>query len=208
MENQDFDAFIPGEKWVDIGSPWDLLNAHEIFMENIEENIKGVVEEDVHIKGNVILRESAVIKSGTYIEGNVIIDEGAVVGPNSYIRGSTHIGKKSKVGGASEVKNSIILEETNIPHHNYVGDSIIGRGCNLGSGTKVANLRLDDSPVMVTLKGRRMSSGRRKLGVIMGDDVKTGINSTIDPGTIIFSGSLVGPGARASGTLEKNTRIY
>jgi bifunctional UDP-N-acetylglucosamine pyrophosphorylase/glucosamine-1-phosphate N-acetyltransferase len=142
------------------------------------------------------------------MEGNVIIDEGAVIGPNAYIRGNTYIGRDSKVGASSEVKNSIIMDGSHIPHHNYVGDSIIGSGCNFGSGTKVANLRLDDGPVPVTLKGMKVSSGRRKLGVIVGDDVKTGINSTLDAGTIIYSGTRIGPGAHASGTIGKNSRIH
>ncbi len=208
MEKEDVYALVPREPWVDIGSPWDLLNAHEIFMKDLAEDIQGDIEENVHLHGNVILRKGARIKSGTYIEGNVIIDENAVVGPNSYIRGSTYIGKGSKVGAASEIKNSIIMDRSNIPHHNYVGDSIIGSDCNLGSGTKVANLRLDDGNVPVTLKGKRMDTGRRKLGVIIGDDVKTGINATLDPGTILFGGSRVGPGTHASGTIEKDSRVF
>ncbi|MGA1820668.1 MAG: bifunctional sugar-1-phosphate nucleotidylyltransferase/acetyltransferase [Thermoplasmatota archaeon] len=207
MEKETVRAYVPREKWVDIGSPWDLLNAHEIYMGGISTDIQGKVEENVHIHGEVIVRKGAVIKSGTYIEGNVIIDEDAVIGPNSYIRGNTYIGKGSKVGAASEVKNSIIMDNSHIPHHNYVGDSIIGSGCNFGSGTKVANLRLDDGPVPVTLKGKKVSSGRRKLGVIIGDDVKTGINSTLDAGTMIFSGTRIGPGAHAAGTIGNNSRI-
>jgi bifunctional UDP-N-acetylglucosamine pyrophosphorylase/glucosamine-1-phosphate N-acetyltransferase len=208
MDEEPVSAYVPEEKWVDIGSPWDLLNAHEIYMGRIEEEISGQVEDNVHIKGTLIVKKGAVIKSGTYIEGNVFIDEGAVIGPNTYLRGSTYIGKRSKVGAASEVKNSIVMQKSHIPHHNYVGDSIIGSDCNFGSGTKVANLRLDDGPVKVTLKGKRVSSGRRKLGVIIGDDVKTGINATLDVGTIIFSGSRIGPGAHASGTIGKNSKIF
>jgi bifunctional UDP-N-acetylglucosamine pyrophosphorylase/glucosamine-1-phosphate N-acetyltransferase len=208
MESEDLQYFVPEEPWVDIGSPWDLLNAHEIHMKDIVSDIKGKVEDNVVIKGNLILGKGAIIKSGTYIEGNVYIDEDAVIGPNSFIRGSTYIGKGSKVGAASEVKNSIILDSSNIPHHNYVGDSIIGSGCNLGSGTKVANLRLDDGMVHVTLKGKKVNTGRRKLGIIMGDDVKTGINATLDPGTILFSGSRIGPGAHAAGTVGRDSRLY
>lgn len=208
MEEQTVTAYIPDEKWVDIGSPWDLLNAHEIYMGRIEQDIQGDVEDNVHFHGNVIIKKGARIKSGTYMEGNVIIEEGAVIGPNAYIRGNTYIGRGSKVGASSEVKNSIVMENSHIPHHNYVGDSIIGSGCNLGSGTKVANLRLDDAPVAVTLKGKKVSSGRRKLGVIIGDDVKTGINSTLDVGTIIYSGTRIGPGAHVSGSIGKNSRIH
>ncbi len=200
-------AYIPDVSWLDIGSPWDLLRAHEIYMSSLEGDIRGKVEDGVHIHGKVVLKEGALIKSGCYIEGNVIIDEGAIVGPNNFIRGSTYIGKGCKVGAFCEVKNSIIMDGTHIPHHNYVGDSIIGERCNLGSGTKVANLRLDEGPVPVTIKGKRVSSGRRKLGVIMGDDVKTGINATIDAGCMVHSGARIGPGARAKGTVLRDSRV-
>ncbi|MEA3559771.1 MAG: bifunctional sugar-1-phosphate nucleotidylyltransferase/acetyltransferase [Candidatus Thermoplasmatota archaeon] len=208
MESEDVMAYVPEYKWVDIGSPWDLLNAHEIYMDKLISRVDGTVEDGVIIKGDVIIEKGALVKSGTYMEGKVYIDSDAVVGPNSYIRGSTYIGKGSRVGAASEVKNSIVMERSNIPHHNYVGDSIIGTDCNLGSGTKVANLRLDDRNIPVTIKGQRVDSGRRKLGVMIGDNVKTGINATLDPGTIIYSGAMIGPGARASGTIGKDSRIH
>ena len=208
MKDEDVVGYVPKERWVDIGSPWDLLNAHEIYMEKLEGGSHGTIEDGVYVHGTLHLCKDAVLKSGTYIEGKVIVDEGATIGPNAYIRGSTYIGKRCKVGAASEVKNSIVMSDSHIPHHNYVGDSIIGSGCNLGSGTKVANLRLDDRPVGVTLKGVRSSTGRRKFGVIMGDDVKTGINATLDPGTIIFSGARIGPGANVSGTIGKGSRMF
>ena len=106
-----------------------------------------------------------------------------------------------------EVKNSIIMAGTHIPHHNYVGDSMIGERCNFGAGTKVANLRFDDRTVKVTFKGQLIDSGRRKLGVIMGDDVKTGINAMIDAGTIIFENSVIGPGAVVRGNIGPGSRM-
>jgi bifunctional UDP-N-acetylglucosamine pyrophosphorylase/glucosamine-1-phosphate N-acetyltransferase len=112
-----------------------------------------------------------------------------------------------KVGASVEVKNSIIMAKTHVPHHNYVGDSLIGERCNFGAGTKVANLRFDDRPVKVTFKGQLIDSGRRKLGVIMGDDVKTGINAMIDPGTIIFENTFVGPGAVVRGNVGPGSRV-
>jgi bifunctional UDP-N-acetylglucosamine pyrophosphorylase/glucosamine-1-phosphate N-acetyltransferase len=88
-----------------------------------------------------------------------------------------------------------------------VGDSVIGERCNIGAGTKVANLRLDEREVQVVVDGKKVGSGRRKLGVIMGDDVKTGINSTIDVGTIIGEGTFIGLGATVRGTVAPKSRI-
>jgi bifunctional UDP-N-acetylglucosamine pyrophosphorylase/glucosamine-1-phosphate N-acetyltransferase len=100
------------------------------------------------------------------------------------------------------------MDETNVPHLSYVGDSVLGERCNLGAGTKVANLRLDEKEVQVVVDGRRVGSGRRKLGVIMGDDVKTGINATIDVGTIIGEGTFIGMGAVARGTIAPRSKIF
>ena len=193
--------------WKDIGSPWDLLTANEVLIDKTENEIYGKVEDNVQINGNIHLGENSVIKSGTYIEGPVWIGEDCVVGPNAYLRKGTVLCGNNKVGAASEIKNAILFEGAKAPHHNYVGDSVIGRECNLGSGTKVANLRLDKKEISVTHKGKRVVTGRRKLGVIMGDNVATGINSSINSGTIIGSETRIGPNALISGTHESKSLI-
>ena len=99
-----------------------------------------------------------------------------------------------RIGNAVEVKNSIIMDRTHLGHLSYVGDSIIGSGCNFGAGTKVANLRHDGGNIKVIINGKRVDSGRRKLGTIMGDDVHTGINSMLNVGSVIEPGSNIKPG--------------
>jgi len=195
------------DKWLDIGRPWDLLEANKYHMENLETSIEGEVEDGVTIRGPVVIKKGAYIKAGTYIEGPVIIDEKARVGPNSYLRPSTYIGKGCHIGAATEIKNSIIMDNSNAPHHNYVGDSIMGEGCNLGSGTKVANLRFDDGNVPTVLKGKLVDSGRRKLGIIMGDNVKTGLNVCLDPGTVVGGGVRIAPGAYVRGYLAPGSFV-
>ena len=211
---EDFQIYEIEEGWMDIGYPWDLLEANKMAVQRLSEELgeefwsrEGKVEDNVHIKGRVRLGKGSVIKSGTYIEGDVVIGENCDIGPNAYIRGTTSLGNGCKVGAAAEVKNSVIMNGSKIPHHNYVGDSVIGEGCNLGSGTKVANLRLDDSHIPVIIEGKRIDTGRRKLGVIMGDNVKTGVNSVIDVGTVIGSDSFIGPGAKAYGHISSGTKI-
>lgn len=194
--------------WLDIGKPWDLLGAHEIFMERIRKKIAGTVEKNAVIHGKVIVEKGAVVKSGSYIEGPVIIDKGTSVGPNCYIRGKTYIGKNCHIGSAVEIKNSIIMQKSNVPHMNYIGDSIIGEGCNLGAGTKIANLRLDGKNVISIIKGKKVDTGRRKMGAIIGKGVKTGINVTIDAGTIIGENSYIGPGSCVFGSISPNSRVY
>ena len=166
------------------------------------------IEKGAVIIGNVIIGKNSEIKTGSYIEGPVIIGENCTIGPNCYLRPYTCIGNHCHVGNASEIKNSIIMDHTNVPHHNYVGDSVIGRYCNLGSGTKIANLRLDKKIISVNLNGKRISTDRRKLGTIMGDNVQTGINSMIDTGAIIGNNVFIGPGALASGEFQPNTKVF
>nr|QNO55852.1 bifunctional protein GlmU [Methanosarcinales archaeon ANME-1 ERB7] len=192
------------EHWLDLSYPWNLLTANEFLIGNISPLNRGEVEENVIIGGKVSIGAGTVIKSGTYIEGPAFIGDNCVIGPNSYIRANTSIGDNCHIGNAVEVKNSVIMDGTKIPHLSYLGDSIIGSRCNLGAGTKIANLRFDDAAVIA--KG--MDTGRRKLGAIMSDGVKTGINASIDAGTIIGNNTLIGPGAVASGNIEKNSRVY
>jgi bifunctional UDP-N-acetylglucosamine pyrophosphorylase/glucosamine-1-phosphate N-acetyltransferase len=194
--------------WADVGRPWDLLKANSLLMNGLKEDIKGEVQPYATIEGPVVIGKGTVVKSGSYIIGPVIIGNNSDIGPNCLIRPSTFIGNKCKVGNAVEIKNSIIMDNSKVPHHNYLGDSIVARRCNFGSGTKIANLRLDDKNIVVNLKGLKIDTGLRKLGVIAGDDVKTGINATIDPGTIIGEGTFIGPGAIVSGNIAPRSKIY
>ncbi|MFP4170343.1 MAG: bifunctional sugar-1-phosphate nucleotidylyltransferase/acetyltransferase [Methanomassiliicoccales archaeon] len=193
--------------WMDVAHPWELLEANRMLMSRLSSSVTGEVEEGAHLHGQVLVEEGARVRSGSYIEGPVHIASGCDIGPNAYLRPNTCLGRRVRVGAASEVKNSIVLCDTRIPHHNYVGDSVLGERCNLGSGTKVANLRFDGLTVQVMESGRPMDTGRRKLGAIMGDDVSTGINSMIDVGTVVFENSIIGPGARASGTISPGSMI-
>ena len=193
--------------WKDIGAPWDLITANEKYMHKLKNQIKGTIEDNVVIKGNIHLEENSVIKSGTYIEGGVWIGKDCTVGPNSYLREGTVLCGKNKVGASTEIKNSILMNGAKAPHHNYVGDSIIGENSNLGSGTKIANLRLDKKEIIVVHKGMKINTGRKKLGAIIGSNVNTGINASINAGTILGNNVKVGPNSLVSGTYESQSTI-
>jgi bifunctional UDP-N-acetylglucosamine pyrophosphorylase/glucosamine-1-phosphate N-acetyltransferase len=187
-------AFSIPSWWLDIGKPWDLLEANEKILSTMSGRISGDVEKGVTLKGEVIVEKGATIRSGAYIEGPVFIGENSVVGPNCYIRPHTSLSRGVKVGNGCEVKNSLIMDGSSVGHLSYVGDSVIGRKVNFGAGTITANLRHDDLAVSVTVKGERMSSGRRKLGAIVGDDVKTGIGTLLAPGVVLHQGARTGIG--------------
>jgi bifunctional UDP-N-acetylglucosamine pyrophosphorylase/glucosamine-1-phosphate N-acetyltransferase len=169
IEAKDFDY---------ITYPWDLLRVNEAVLR----------------KTGPVIDKSAKIGKETRIEGPVAIGPNVEL-KNCVIRAYTSIGAGSVIGNFVEIKSSIIFENTKVPHLSYVGDSLIGSGCNFGAGTKIANLRFDNKPVKMKVKGRLVDSGRRKLGCVMGDNVKTGINVSIMPGATIPPGSNINPGS-------------
>ena len=190
--------------WLDIGYPWDLLTANESLLAGIESQNLGELEENVVTKGVVAIGKNTVVRSGSYIVGPVIIGQNCEIGPNCYIRPYTAIGDGCRIGSAVEVKSSIIMRGSKIPHHNYVGDSIIGEECNFGAGTKIANLRLDEREIWVG----NINTKRRKLGAIIGDRVETGINASINVGSMIGNNTFIGPGTIASGVILPDSRIF
>ncbi len=161
--------------WIPVSHPWNLLDANKYLLD----------------KHGSQIHKSAQIRPGAVIEKPVAIGEGAVVGPNCFLRKYSSIGKDCKVGQAVEVKNSIILENSFASHLSYIGDTLIGKNCNIGGGTIFANLRLDDKNVKMEVNGKRTDSGRRKLGGIVGDGVKFGTRVTVMPGKRIWPNMIV-----------------
>lgn len=201
-------AQLSKDDWFDVGRPWDLLDANVWALKRMEHRVLGTVEQGAHLIGPVSVAESARIRSGAYIEGPAFIDEEADVGPNCYIRPCTSLGKKARVGNACEVKNSLIMDGTHVGHLSYVGDSILCEKCNLGAGTITANLRLDDGHVKMVIKDNLVDTGRRKLGAILGDNVKTGIKSLFMPGVKVGENSLVGANFMVERDLPANSVAF
>ncbi len=170
--------------WRDIGTPWDYLEA----------NIDALREYSRRVGRDVIVSDKAIIKDPVVLEGPCFIDDMVELGPVTHIRPYTIICRGAKVGFASQVKASVVLEGAKIPHLNYVGDSIVGEHSNLGAGTITANLRHDNKPVKTMVKGKMVSTGRRKFGAVIGGYAKTGINTSIMPGVKIGAYAWIGGG--------------
>ncbi|MFT4947188.1 MAG: UDP-N-acetylglucosamine diphosphorylase/glucosamine-1-phosphate N-acetyltransferase [Natronomonas sp.] len=182
------------DRWLDVGRPWELLEANEWKLDGLDRRLAGTVADSATIRGPVVVEGDATVEPGTVIEGPALIRSGATVGPNAYVRGRTLLGEGAKVGQSVEIKNSVVMAGSSVPHLSYVGDSVLGREVNFGAGTNVANLRHDDGDVRVTVKGERVSTGRRKFGVVAGDGVKTGINTSLNPGVVLSTGARTKPG--------------
>jgi bifunctional UDP-N-acetylglucosamine pyrophosphorylase/glucosamine-1-phosphate N-acetyltransferase len=182
------------ERWLDVGRPWELLEANELYLGDMERDLAGDVSEDAELRGNVVVEEGATVEPGVVIEGPVLVRSGATVGPNAYVRGATLLEEGVHVGNGVEIKNSVVMRDGAVPHLSYVGDSILGRDTNLGAGTQVANLRHDDEPVAIDVKGELTSTGRRKFGVVLGHGARTGINTSFNPGVVLSCEASTYPG--------------
>jgi len=182
------------DRWLDVGRPWELLAANEWRIADLEGRIDGEIRGDATLRGTVVVEDGAVVEPGVVIDGPAIVRSGAEVGPNAYVRGATLVGEDCHVGHGVEIKNSVLLSGATVPHLSYVGDSLLGPDVNLGAGTQVANLRHDDAAVEQTVKGERVSTGRRKYGVVAGPGAKTGVNTSLAPGVVLSAGARTDPG--------------
>jgi bifunctional UDP-N-acetylglucosamine pyrophosphorylase/glucosamine-1-phosphate N-acetyltransferase len=182
------------DRWLDVGRPWELLEANEWKLAELQRRIDGEVRGDAILNGRVVVESGATIEPGVVVEGPALIRSGAEVGPNAYVRGATLLGEDTHVGHGVEIKNSVVRAGSAVPHVSYVGDSLLGTNVNFGAGTQVANLRHDDAAVSQTIKGERVSTGRRKYGVIAGDGVKTAVNTSVNPGVCLSGGAITTPG--------------
>lgn len=180
--------------WLDIGRPWELLDATEHVLADLHGDVRGDVEPNATITGPVVVEDGARVRNGAYIEGPVVVQAGADVGPNAYVRASSVIGPNVRVGNAVEVKNSILMADTAVGHLSYVGDSVLGRDVNFGAGTTVANLRHDDQSIAMQVKGEMVDTGRRKFGVVVGHDTKTAINTSLNAGVTLGTTTTTTPG--------------
>jgi UDP-N-acetylglucosamine diphosphorylase / glucose-1-phosphate thymidylyltransferase / UDP-N-acetylgalactosamine diphosphorylase / glucosamine-1-phosphate N-acetyltransferase / galactosamine-1-phosphate N-acetyltransferase len=175
--------------------PWDLLKVNEQLISAMTENkIEGEMSPASQADGFIEVGEGTKILPGVFIEGNVIIGKGCKIGPNCYIRGNTFIGDNCHIGQSVEIKNSLIMNKTNVGHLSYIGDSVLGQNVNLGAGTTSSNLRHDGKNHKSLISGELVDTGRRKFGVIVGNGVHTGINTSFYPGRKLYPGVSTRPG--------------
>ncbi len=169
--------------------PWSLLDDLEkIFSKLKKPKISPSAQLDININidGDVWIEDGVRILPFTVIKGPAFLDKNCVIGPHAYIRPFSIIGEGVRIGHCSEIKSSIIGRNSAAAHYAYIGDSIIGSGVNLGAGVKLANLRFDKKTVSVKMPdGKKINSGRRKLGAIICDKAQLGVNAVTMPGTIV-----------------------
>ena len=158
------------------------------------------------IENNIFIGNNVIIDKSATIIGPCIIDDNTVIRPNAYIRENVIIGKNCVIGNSCELKNSIIFDKCQIPHFNYVGDSILGYCSHLGAGVIISNLKNDKSNIIIKDK-EMIDTGMRKFGCIIGSNVDVGCNSVIFPGTIIKNSVNIYPLTRGRGVIEENSIV-
>lgn len=180
------------KEWIPVVYPWHILELNQKLLAKMKGEVKGEIEKNVTIKGEVHIGKLTLVKSGTYIEGPAFIGDNCTIGPNAYIRPNTTIGNNVRFRG--EVVNSVIMDGTTAKHFCYIGHSVIGENVNIAAGTVTADFRHDGKNHVTVIKGKRIDTGLRKLGAFIGDNVRTGINTTIYPGRKIWPNLSTLPG--------------
>lgn len=151
---------------------------------------------------DVYIGPGTIVEDGAMIKGPAIIGRNCVIRHNAYIRENVIIGDECIIGNSCEIKNAFLLNGCEVPHFNYVGDSILGYQAHLGAGVKISNLKLVEGPVIVKYNGQIYNTGLRKFGALIGDKAQIGCNAVLSPGSIIGKRSIIYPCVHWRGVLE------
>lgn len=197
-------AFDPERPWELLGEPLDALLA-ALPSQRIEIGLDPRV---VLAGDRIAIGAGTRIAPGATIEGPARIGRDCTIRPGAYLRGGVWLGDGCVVGTNVEIKRAILLDGAHAPHLNYVGDSILGRGANLGAGAVLSNFRHDGREIVLRDGDRRLATGRRKLGALLGDEVAVGCNAVLNPGTVVGAGSQIYTGVQLrSGVYPQQSMI-
>lgn len=163
--------------------PWEVLPKIENFILELGKTLNK--EEYEQIKENVWVAKSATVAPTAYIKGPAIIGKNAEIRHCAFIRGKAIIGEGAVVGNSTELKNVILFNKVQVPHYNYVGDSILGYKSHMGAGSITSNVKSDKKLVIIKNKGKKIETGLKKIGAMIGDGVEVGCGTVLNPGTVI-----------------------
>lgn len=183
--------------------PWQALGEIKDFVIALGETLDK--EKFDEVKPQVWIAKSAKVYPSAYIEAPCIIDEYSEIRHSAFIRGGVIVGKNCVVGNSTEMKNSIIFDNVQIPHFNYVGDSILGFKAHLGAGAVTSNVKSDKTLVTIKNGDEKIETGLKKFGAMVGDFTEVGCNSVLCPGTVIGKNCTVYPLSRVRGYLKENS---
>ena len=181
--------------------PWEALSGIKDLILKLGRNLPK--DEFDEVSENVWIAKDAKIYPNNYIGAPCIIGHEAEVRPGAFIRGSALVGDHCVVGNSTELKNVILFDNVQVPHYNYVGDSILGYKSHMGAGSITSNVKSDKQLVVVKCGEERNETGLKKIGAMLGDRVEVGCNSVLNPGTVIGRDSNVYPTSCVRGTIPE-----
>lgn len=183
--------------------PWEVLPNIGSFILELGESLDQ--DEYERKDGNVWIAKSAKITPSALINGPAIIGKNAEIRHCAFIRGNAIVGDGAVVGNSTELKNVILFNEVQVPHYNYVGDSILGHKAHMGAGSITSNVKSDKTLVTISMKDTKIGTQLKKFGAMLGDNVEIGCNSVLNPGTIIGKNSNIYPLSMVRGFIPKNS---
>lgn len=183
--------------------PWEVLPKIKDFI--IELGNKLPKDKYDEVKENVWIAKNATVYETAYINGPCIIDEEAEVRHCAFIRGNAIVGKGAVVGNSTELKNVILFNKVQVPHYNYVGDSILGFKAHMGAGSITSNVKSDKTLVVIKNDEEMIETGIKKVGAMLGDNVEVGCNSVLNPGTVVCNDSNIYPTSCVRGVIPPHS---
>lgn len=204
-ELYDLNETIAAGLFEGLNFPWEALPKIGEFIVKLGETLP---EEKYEKRGeNVWIAKSAKVFPSAYINGPAIIDEDAEVRHCAFIRGNAIVGKGAVVGNSTELKNVVLFNKVQVPHYNYVGDSILGFKAHMGAGSITSNVKSDKTLVVVKSADEQVETGLKKFGAMLGDNVEVGCNSVLNPGTVVGRSSNIYPTSCVRGFIPADS-IY
>jgi NDP-sugar pyrophosphorylase family protein len=185
---------------------WDALKQIASYLQfRLKPAVQGELLGKPFISNQVYIGAGTIVEHGAFLKGPAWIGENCHVRSGCYVRENVIVGDGVIMGNSCEFKNSIIFNDAQVPHFNYVGDSILGYRSHLGAGVILSNVKLDHSEIVVTGAGQRIATGLTKFGAIIGDQTEVGCNTVINPGSVLGRSCVVYPSMSFRGVLPSNT---
>lgn len=196
---------IASDLFTGVEYPWEVLPKISSFIKELGAGLPK--DRFTEVKEHVWVANSATVAPTAFINGPAIIDEEAEIRHCAFIRGNAIVGKGAVVGNSTELKNVILFNKVQVPHYNYVGDSILGFKAHMGAGSITSNVKSDKTLVVVKTGTEQIETGLKKFGAMLGDHVEVGCNSVLNPGTVIGRSSNIYPTSCVRGVIPANS-IY
>ena len=194
---------IAADLFNDVTYPWEVLPKISAFIKELGATLNPEVYEK---RGEDIwVAKSAKVAPTACLNGPLIVDEEAEIRHCAFVRGSAIVGKGAVVGNSTELKNVVLFNKVQVPHYNYVGDSILGYKAHMGAGSITSNVKSDKTLVVIKAIGNPIETGLKKVGAMLGDNVEVGCNSVLNPGTVIGKNSNVYPTSCVRGVIPANS---